>query len=524
MTKIYRISKVGKFKMYRINLSSLILIFIAICMFFAPNSSKGQALTADAGASYYNACNFDMNSIGGAPTASGGTAPYKYKWSPSTGLSSDTVANPIATPTISTTYTVTVTDHSGATATSQMFITVYSIIATGTGTIGCGNTLSLDVSNFDGTPSYSYNWSPATGLSSTTIPNPVAQPTVTTTYTIVTTDNNGCNATDKVIITVNPLDPVTATSVDDTICKGGSTTLDVTGQSGVSPWTYNWSPTSGLSSSTVQSPTATPTATRNYKITVTDANGCTASGNKTIVVKGANAGSDRSVCSGSSTTLNAGGGSDAISYSWSPATFLNNTTSQSVISTPTTSITYIVSVTYAGCTATSQVTILGINSVPSVTATAKKPTICNGVQDTLNASGASTYAWSNGLGSGSQKIVSPTTTITYTVTGTSTAGCTNTANAVITVNPKPSVTATVTKTAICIGASDSLIAGGASAYSWNNGLGTGTSKVVSPTITTTYTVTGTSAAGCTNTNSVTITVNSLPVVTASATKASICTG
>jgi len=52
--------------------------------------------------------------IGGSPTASGGLSPYTYTWSPSTGLSSATVANPIASPTINTTYTVSVRDNDNA--------------------------------------------------------------------------------------------------------------------------------------------------------------------------------------------------------------------------------------------------------------------------------------------------------------------------------------------------------------------------------------------------------------------------
>ncbi len=62
--------------------------------------------------------------LGASPVASGGTAPYTYSWSPSTGLSSSTVANPTANPAATTIYTLTVTDFLGATATDSVLVTV----------------------------------------------------------------------------------------------------------------------------------------------------------------------------------------------------------------------------------------------------------------------------------------------------------------------------------------------------------------------------------------------------------------
>jgi hypothetical protein len=74
-------------------------------------------LLADAGADV-NACVGQSEPIGGSPTASGGTSPFAYAWTPSTNLSSATAANPDATPTAigTTTYTVVVTDDRGCTA------------------------------------------------------------------------------------------------------------------------------------------------------------------------------------------------------------------------------------------------------------------------------------------------------------------------------------------------------------------------------------------------------------------------
>src|SRR6218665_312085 len=60
--------------------------------------------------------------VGGTPPAAGGLPPYKYSWSPAAGLSATNTANPIATPTVNTTYTVTVTDDTGAVRTDAAII------------------------------------------------------------------------------------------------------------------------------------------------------------------------------------------------------------------------------------------------------------------------------------------------------------------------------------------------------------------------------------------------------------------
>jgi len=93
-------------------------------------------LVANAGAAKSVNPSSPSTVIGGSPAATGGTGPYTYSWSPSTGLSDATAANPTATPGTTVTYTLTVTDSNSSQATSPVTVT-YGVSA--------GSVISIDV-------------------------------------------------------------------------------------------------------------------------------------------------------------------------------------------------------------------------------------------------------------------------------------------------------------------------------------------------------------------------------------------
>jgi gliding motility-associated-like protein len=196
--------------------------------------------------------------------ASGG---INYTWSPATGLDNATISNPIATPAATTTYTVYVVDGNGCHNTDQVIVNVNAlpIVSAGASTAIClGKSTTLN-----GTGGVTYAWSPATGLNDPSVASPVANPTATTTYSVIVTDANSCSNTASVTITVNPL-PTANAGTDILICNGSNTTLNAIG--GVS---YQWSPSTGLSNPNIANPVANPTSTTTYTVTVTDINGCT---------------------------------------------------------------------------------------------------------------------------------------------------------------------------------------------------------------------------------------------------------
>ncbi len=141
-------------------------------------------------------------------------------------------------------------------------------------------------------------------------------------------------------------------------------------------------------------------------------------------------------------------------------------------------------------------------------------TICAGSSAALNAIGSNgpaplSYDWSNGLGAGASKAVTPIVTTTYVVTVTAGNGCTITDDVNVTVNPTPVADAGA-NTSICTGTSQQLTAsasGGTQPYTfnWSHALGTSPTATVTPLSTQTYTVTISGSNGCASTDQVTVT-------------------
>ena len=199
-------------------------------------------------------------------TATGGVS---YLWSPTQGLSASNIANPVASPTVTTTYIVLATDANGCTNTDNVVVQVFPLPPAEAGpdqSICNAGSATLNASG-----GVSYIWSTTETTATITV-----TPQATTTYTLSVTDGNGCSQTDNVIITVtNP--PIANAGNDTHICSGLSTVLNASG--GVS---YAWSPATGLSSTDIANPVANPTSPVTYTVTVTDASGCSSTDNVVI--------------------------------------------------------------------------------------------------------------------------------------------------------------------------------------------------------------------------------------------------
>jgi len=223
------------------------------------------------------------------------------------------------------------------------------------------------------------------------------------------------------------------------------------------------------------------------------------------------------ICVGALSTISVSGGT---SYSWDNS--LGTVTSKAV--SPSITTTYKVTGTDAnGCVNTASV-VLTVNALPTITVTATPTIVCPGGTASLVAGGGTSYSWSNTLGTGTPKTVTPASSTTYSITGTdANTSCSNTANVIVGVSALPTVTLTALPTIICKGTTSTLTAAGATTYIWSGTLPAGTSNIVSPTVTTSYFVTGT-LAGCTATATTTVSLFTSPTISITATPTLVCAG
>ncbi|MCC6370949.1 MAG: gliding motility-associated C-terminal domain-containing protein [Bacteroidia bacterium] len=430
-------------------------------------------------------------------TATGATS---YTWNPG-GLSGSAVT---VTPSISTIYTIT-GFGGGCIGTKTI-----SLVVNASPTVSAfANPLSIcpgGTSSLTGSGATSYTWLPG-GSNSTLFP---VTPSVSTVYTLTGANAAGCKDTAAVQVVVNPAPVLTITPSTFTICQGGFVTLNASGATN-----YTWNPGGSFSSTVV----AGPTVTTVYTATGTNAFGCVGVKSATVTVAPiptiSVVASTTVICPGGSATLTASG----------PASFTWNTgaNTAAIVVSPSVTTTYSVNGISGSCSSTVAVVTVSVGTAPSLTITGNN-TVCAGFGTTLTASGANSYTWNPGGSTGSNFGVTPSISTTYTLTGTNALGCTSTKTIGVQVNPNPSILASAATPTVCAGSGTSLTATGAATYTWNPGNLNGNPVFVTPSVTTTYTVAGTSSLGCNSQTNVTVFVQPNPVVTATASPASICPG
>jgi PKD repeat protein len=336
----------------------------------------------------------------------------------------------------------------------------------------------------------------------------------------------------SITVTVNAIPGTPTASSSSPDCEGSTISLSTPAVAG---GTYSWTGPASFTSSS-QNPTrpsATAAMAGTYSVTVT-VNGCTSAAGTTTVVVNATpatptASSSSPDCAGSTISLTTPTVAGAT-YSWSgPGGYTASTQNPTRPSSTTAmSGTYSVTVTVGGCTSAAGTTSVVVNAIPATPTASSSSPDCAGTTLSLSTPtvAGATYSWSGpgGYTSSSQNPTRPSATAamagTYSVTVT-VSGCTSAAGSTaVVINPAPSVSASGA-TSICAGSPATLVASGASTYSWSGGAGSTATVTVNPTSTTTYTVTGTSS-GCSATATVTVTVNPLPSVTA--TSATVCSG
>jgi gliding motility-associated-like protein len=164
------------------------------------NLSRTFTVTVDAPTISPRADTTICNGASFIPNISGNAT--SYTWSPTTGVSNPNIANPVLSPTTTTTYTAT-GSLGGCTSTRTFTVTVSQSVTVDAGAPSSvleGYSTQLQGSGTSGT----YLWSPASSLSSATVSNPIASPVITTQYYLTITTPAGCTNTDSVLVTVVP--------------------------------------------------------------------------------------------------------------------------------------------------------------------------------------------------------------------------------------------------------------------------------------------------------------------------------
>ncbi|MCW3083283.1 MAG: hypothetical protein JWP12_649 [Bacteroidetes bacterium] len=396
--------------------------------------------------------------------AGGGTPGYTYSWAPGGQIT------PSITGLCAGTYTVTVKDANGCMLTNTVIVNTPTqvlgnpVVASNVTCAGLCNG-SAASSAIGGSGGYTYNWLPGTPAGDGT-------PTITGlcagSYTLVTTDGNGCTSSQPVIITQPAVlsAPITGSTSSCNVCNGTAT---VTAAGGTPPYNYSWAP-GGQS---------TPTAiglcpNMTYTVTVTDAHGCTASSvvtimqTITITITTSNTTlSCAGACDGIA-TANAGGGLAPYNYLWVDST---GTVSTSQTATGLCAGSYTVTVVDANGCLNTAIVVFTNPPVLSVSATHTNATCggsCNGTANgtASGGNGAFTYLWMPG--GQTTAAVSGLCAGTYTFTATDAGGCSDTA--IVTVTEPTLVLDNVTITdANCLLADGSITVaptGGSGSYTY----------------------------------------------------------
>jgi len=346
-----------------------------------------------------------------------------------------------------------------------------------------------------------YTWTGMSGLSNTAggsnAPTISFTPTAgfTTGSVSLVGVNGPCSNTTSFSIPIisNPIVSVTSASV----CQGLGNNLVASGATN-----YNWSPSTGLSSTGGATVTANPNVTTAYGVIGTSL-GCnsqtmgstlTVVPNPTITVTPLT----NTICVGGNINLTANG---ATTYNWAPNTGLSSTTGAVVNANPNTTTTYTVIGSQNSCTS-SAVYQVSVIVVPNLLTNVSNPVICVGDKANINVNGASGYNWlpTAGLSSpvGSFVQASPSTSTNYTVTGFN-GVCTASASVFIEVVPQPDMVLTSPEYQICFGKSTSIYVTGASNYTWSPSTGlsatTGSNVIAAPPANVNYTVVGYNQSG-----------------------------
>jgi len=405
----------------------------------------GQVPTVNAGPDVTTCINnsIQLNATYGPPGPT-----YSILWTPNQYINDPTIANPTVSPTTTIDYVINVTDNSsgnhcvGRDTVRVNVLTGYTLYNHDT-SICFGKNVQILLT---GDPRYSYLWSPGTGVSSTTIVNPIITPDTTTTYTIDASYPGCRDSITRITIKVEPI-PQVNIGPDRIICQGDTVHIHATaGPQWFSPYHYQWSPTGALSFS---NPDTTDVAfigitDSTISVITTTPAGCSGTDTMHISVIPTNFAqlitptSDVSICPNTEVPIQIGG--SGVIYHWVPSLYLSDSTISNPVSHPITNTAYTVYITdIHGCRDTLQVKISihpeAVLSLPD------SVSIYPGETAILEPAGNCLYyTWTPPIGlsstSISNPIANPDISTQYIVRGSTENGCVASDSILVIVHPE----------------------------------------------------------------------------------------
>jgi len=336
---------------------------------------------------------------------------YEFVWDPMSAgtLSCADCLDPIATPTQTTIYQISVKDLPCPAGTSvAVFVEQLPVLQLADKPVICSS--GSVVLNSSNQVDVTYTWTPSTFLNDPTSANPVATPTQTITYHVVA---QGLNCSSEGDVTVTYYNASVNAGQDQIICEGANAILTATTTG--DPGTLAWSP-SGETTATI---TVSPSTLQSFDVTLLYGEGCSAVDSVSVDViplPVLNLNPNTSICLGESIPLTLPPNGPGA-FQWSPATGLNNPNIPNPIATPTDTITYTVTAINQNCSAQGEITVYVASANVRV---GQDQTICFGEKLTLTATVTGTPAdsiiWMPGHRLGNSIEVLPVITSTYTAT------------------------------------------------------------------------------------------------------------
>jgi gliding motility-associated-like protein len=452
---------------------------------------------------------------------SGGILPYNISWTP--GGQTTTFVNGLS----GGIYSMVVTDSVGCVGSASVTINEPSALISGivssfntSCNLACDGSASVLAGG--GTAPYTYLWNDIATQTTSTAVGLCAQ-----TYSVTTTDFNGCTSVSSVIITQPAALAITMVSQTNVLCNGGNNGQVTVNASGGTPgYTYVWTPTGS-------GPSITNLIAGTYQVTVTDLEGCSSTSvfnisEPALMVLTPNSNPGTCGNANGSAGVSVTGGVIPYSYFWSPTAL----TTAIIPNVP--AGTYNVTVTDAnGCIDTINSTVLNLAGPTVSSITFTEPScyeLSNGTATAVATGGQPlyTYSWNTSPVQITQ-TASALTAGTYQVVVTDQNNCDATGTVVIT---QPALMQVIAAPAdsICIGQLSQIYGAGFGGtppytYTWTPASfgTTGGPFPVTPVVPATYTVSAVDANGCVSTNT-TIDVFVHPQIVVTATDVSVCDG